>query len=97
MTKNVSSSATTVIPTTTQKDDTMPLTHEQVAEISRLASLWATARVRKALVSHGCGAPTENHLQVGERERNANSELHEYLRTLLPHNRSSLNDITRNP
>ena len=73
------------------------LTHEQVAEISRLASLWATARVRKALVSHGCGAPTENHLQVGKRERNANSELHEYLRTLLPHNRSSLNDITRNP
>ncbi len=62
----------------------MPLTHEQVTEISRLASLWATARVRKALVSHGCGAPTEDHVQTVRRERDANSELHEYLRALTP-------------
>lgn len=67
----------------------MPLTPDQVTEISRLASLWATARVRKALVSRGCGALTEDHLQVARRERNANSELHEYLRALIPGTDSS--------
>ena len=55
----------------------------QVQEISRLAGLWATARVRKALVAHGCGALGESPVSVQDREKAANSELHRYLRSLI--------------
>lgn len=59
------------------------LSSEQVMEISRLAGLWATSRVRKAIVQHGCGAQGESPFGTQERERKADSALHEYLRSLM--------------
>ena len=41
------------------------MTAEQAQELSRLAGLWATSRVRRALVSHGCGARGETEASVG--------------------------------
>ena len=52
------------------------MTAEQAQELSRLAGLWATSRVRRALVSHGCGARGETEASVGDGERKANSEFH---------------------
>ena len=57
---------------------------EQATELSRLASLWATARVRKAMVAHGCGSPHETSDAVHENCKKANAEFHEYLRSLMP-------------
>ena len=59
------------------------MTAEQVAEISRLASLWATARVRKACVAHGVGSLHETADRVSDNERKANAAFHEYLRSFL--------------
>ena len=59
------------------------MTSEQAQELSRLAGLWATSRVRRALVSHGCGARGETEASVGDGERKANSEFHTYLRSLI--------------
>ena len=67
------------------------LTREQEQEISRLSGLWATARVRKALVAHGTGAPGESPFSVQERAKRANQALHEYLRSLL----KEIDDKTR--
>ena len=63
------------------------LTVTQAQEISRLAGLWATGRVRKALVAHGCGAPGESPESARLRERKANAEFHDYVRgiTYQPH------------
>ena len=59
------------------------MTVEQAQELSRLAGLWATSRVRRALVSHGCGARGETPESVGDREREANKNFHQYLRSLI--------------
>ena len=59
------------------------MTPEQITEISRLASLWATARVRKAVVAHGVGGLHETARQVIDNERKANAAFHEYLRSFL--------------
>ena len=59
------------------------ITVEQASEISRLAGLWATSRVRKAAVHSGYGGGHETPLGVTERERKANAEFHEYVRRLI--------------
>ena len=59
------------------------ITVEQASEISRLASLWATSRVRKVAVHSGYGGGHETPLGVTERERKANAEFHEYVRSLI--------------
>lgn len=59
------------------------MTPEQIIEISRLASVWATARVRKAAVAHGVGGPYETARRVNDNERAANAAFHEYLRSFL--------------
>ena len=62
------------------------MTVEQAQELSRLAGLWATARVRRALVIHGCGAPQETEVKVYANEREANNNFHLYVRTLIKAN-----------
>ena len=59
------------------------MTREEAQELARLAGLWATSRVRRALVSHGCGALHETPESVGEREREDNKNFHQYLRSLI--------------
>ena len=64
------------------------MTVEQAQELSRLAGLWATSRVRRALVSHGCGALHETADATTEREREDNANFHQYLRSLITEKRS---------
>ena len=59
------------------------MTVEQAQELSRLAGLWATSRVRRALVSHGCGALHETPESTAERHKEANENFHQYLRSLI--------------
>lgn len=59
------------------------MTVEQAQELSRLAGLWATSRVRRALVSHGCGARGETPESTAERHKEANENFHQYLRSLI--------------
>ena len=59
------------------------MTVEQVNEASRLAGLWATARVRRAMTARGYGGPRETNEGACERERQANKDFHEYLRSLI--------------
>ncbi len=59
------------------------MTPDQATELSRLASRWAMARCRRALVSHGCGARSETEESVHVRERDANKAFHEYLRQFV--------------
>ena len=59
------------------------MTVEQAQELSRLAGLWATSRVRRALVSHGCGALHETVDSTTERQKEANEDFHRYLRSLI--------------
>ena len=59
------------------------MTIGEAQELSRLAELWATSRVRRALVSHGCGALHETLESTGEREREDNKNFHQYLRSLI--------------
>ena len=59
------------------------MTREEAQELARLAGLWATSRVRRALVSHGCGALHETPESVSEREREDNKNFHQYLRSFI--------------
>ena len=59
------------------------MTIEEANELSRLADLWATSRVRRALTHHGCGAHGETYETVNERETKANKDFHQYLRSLI--------------
>ena len=59
------------------------MTIGEAQELSRLAGLWATSRVRRALVSHGCGARSETPESVSEREKEDNKNFHQYLRSLI--------------
>ena len=59
------------------------ITVEQASEISRLAILWATSRVRRVAVHSGYGGEHETPLGVMEWERRANAEFHEYVRSLI--------------
>ena len=59
------------------------MTIGEAQELSRLAGLWATSRVRRALVRHGCGALHETLESTGEREREGNKNFHQYLRSLI--------------
>ena len=65
------------------------MTVEKAQELSRLAGLWATARVRRALVSHGCGARGETAESTIERHKKANEAFHQYLRSLISTNQDS--------
>lgn len=58
------------------------ITDEQARELRRLASLWATARVRKAMVHSGFGGPGETSLGVTERADKAAKEFESYLNSL---------------
>ena len=59
------------------------MTVEEANELSRLAGLWATARVRRYAVMYNGPTSTETTGSVNERERRANAEFHEYLRSLI--------------
>ena len=59
------------------------MTAEQAQEVARLAGLWATSRVRRALVSHGCGALHETVDSTAERQKEANEDFHRCLRSLI--------------
>ena len=59
------------------------MTVEQAQEVARLAGLWATSRVRRALVSHGCGALHETVYSTAEHQKEANENFHQYLRSLI--------------
>ena len=64
----------------------MNLSQEQILEIERLASLWATARVRK-FAFHIGRAPAEKDAgcteqDMEDRSINAHMALHDYLKEL---------------
>lgn len=58
------------------------ITPEQAAEIQRLASLWATARVRKNLVRVGKGGPAETPEGVARNADRAEKALDDYLQSI---------------
>lgn len=58
------------------------ITEQQANEVRRLASLWATARVRKNLVRVGQGGPRETTENTAERVERAEKEFDNYLATL---------------
>jgi len=58
------------------------MTEEQINEVMRLASLWATARCRKVLTIAGKGNPNETLENTSERTLKACDELQKYLEKL---------------
>lgn len=58
------------------------ITEEQADELRRLASLWATARVRKNLVRVGQGGPAETPEGVAQRAAKAEEAFDNYLAAL---------------